>query len=247
MKRRCLPLLGAVAVLAACSEGTGPAGNVTRVSLSFSTAAGTQPSLSVVAADTMTDGQNELVLSSIEVVLREIELKRVEVVECDVEPEPVGCEAFETGPTLVALPLNGATAHAMTIDIEPGSYDEIEFDIHKVSSGDPEDAAFRSAHPDLVDTSVRVQGSYNGDPFTFVTDLMDAQKYDLVPALVVVEGTTTANVTLHLDVSSWFEDAAGALVDPASANKSQPHENLVKDNIRRSIDAFEDSDRDGQR
>ncbi len=247
MKRRCLPLLGAVAVLAACSEGTGPIGNVTRVSLSFSTAAGAQPSLSVVAADTMTDGQNELVLSSVEVVLREIELKRVDVVDCDVAPEPAGCEAFETGPTLVALPLNGAMAQAVTIDIEPGTYDEVEFDIHKVSSGDPEDVAFRSAHPDLIDTSVRVRGFFNGSAFTYVTDLMDAQKYDLIPALVITEGTTNTNVTLHLNVSSWFKDAAGAFVDPASANKGQANENVVKDNIRTSIDAFEDSDRDGRR
>jgi hypothetical protein len=36
-------------------------------------------------------------------------------------------------------------------------------------------------------------------------------------------------------------------VDPATANQGQPNENLVKDNIRRSFDAFEDDDHDGQR
>ena len=247
MKARLISLICAVAVLGACGDSTGVDGGATRVSLSFSTAAPSQAMFSVAAADTMSDGQNELILSSVEVVLREVELKRVEVVDCDVEPEPDGCESFETGPMLVSLPLNGATTTAVSIDIDPGTYDEVEFDIHKVSNGDPEDAAFRAQHPDLIDTSVRVRGRYNGTEFTYVTDLMDEQKYDLVPALVIGDGTTSTNITLHLDISSWFADASGDLVDPASANKGEQNENLVTNNIRNSIDVFEDSDRDGTR
>jgi hypothetical protein len=34
-------------------------------------------------------------------------------------------------------------------------------------------------------------------------------------------------------------------VDPATANKGGLNENLVRDNIRVSIDAFRDNDRDG--
>ena len=245
MKTKIISLVSAAALIGACSDGTGP-GSATSVSLSFSTAEAAQPMLSVVAADTMSDGQNELVLTSVEIVLREIELKRVEVTNCDAEPEPDGCESFESAPMLVQLPLNGATATAVTIDVDPGRYDEVEFDIHKVSNGDAEDAAFRAAHPDLLDTSIRVRGEYNGVVFTYTTDLMDEQKYDLVPALDVTEGSTY-NLTLHLDVHSWFTDGTGALVDPSTANKGEANENLVKDNIRSSIDAFEDSDRDGQR
>ena len=246
MKARLISLICAVAVLAACSDSTGVDEGTTRVSLSFSTAPAGQAMFSVAAADTMSDGQNQLILSSVEVILREIELKRVEVVDCDVEPEPAGCESFETGPRLVSLPLNGATTTAVSIDIEPGTYDEVEFDIHKVSNGDPDDAAFRAQHPDLIDTSVRVRGWYNGAEFTYVTDLMDEQKYDLVPALVIGDGTTSTNITLHLDISSWFADVSGDLVDPETANKGEPNENLVTNNIRNSIDVFEDSDRDGR-
>jgi hypothetical protein len=75
---------------------------------------------------------------------------------------------------------------------------------------------------------------------------MDEQKYDLVPSLVIGEGTTSTNITLHLDVSSWFANASGDLVDPETANKGEQNENLVTDNIRNSIDVFEDSDRDGR-
>jgi hypothetical protein len=248
MRSTSLALIGAVAMLAACSDGTAPPDGATRVSLSFSTGSSVEAApAAALAAAPISDGQNELVLSSVEVVLREIELKRVDVTDCDMEPEPDGCEKFETGPMLAQLPLDGSVAHVMSIDIEPGSYDEVEFDIHKVSSGDPEDAAFRSQYPDLVETSVRVQGEYNGTPFVFTTDLMDEQRYDLIPALVIADGTTTANVTLHLDLTMWFRDAGGSLVDPSTANKGEPNENLVKDNIRDSIDAFEDADRDGDR
>ncbi len=148
MRSTSLALIGAVAMLAACSDGTAPPDGATRVSLSFSTGSSVEAApAAALAAAPISDGQNELVLSSVEVVLREIELKRVDVTDCDMEPEPDGCEKFETGPMLAQLPLDGSVAHVMSIDIEPGSYDEVEFDIHKVSSGDPEDAAFRSQYP----------------------------------------------------------------------------------------------------
>ena len=39
--------------------------------------------------------------------------------------------------------------------------------------------------------------------------------------------------------------ASGALRDPASANKGQANEGLVKENVKASLEAFEDEDRDG--
>ena len=250
MKAKVVTLIGAVALLAACSESTAPGGDAAQVSLSFTTRAASSPSLSISGLSaggslTLLDGPNELVITKAEVVLREIELKRVEVVDCDVEPEPAGCEEFKAGPVLLDLPLDGSTSQLVTVAIEPGSYDEIEFDIHKVSSGDAEDAAFRQAHPDLVDLSIRVQGTFNGQAFTYETDLNEDQEFDLVPPLVIDETTTSTNVTVRLDLSQWFRDGAGALLDPASANKGESNENLVKDNIRDSIKAFEDRDKDG--
>jgi hypothetical protein len=149
------------------------------------------------------------------------------------------------GPVLINLPVNGATATQVTISIESGTYTEVDFDIHKVSNGDPDDAQFRTDHSDLIDTSIRVRGTYNGTSFTYVTDLMDTQKYDLPQSLIIGENTVSANVTIVLDLSTWFVDAQLNLVDPTSANKGEANENLVKDNIKASIRAFEDADRDG--
>lgn len=243
MKRAILSLMSAAALLTGCGDGVGPGSHI---SLSFSGGASvSSPNPGFLSAPSISDGANTLVITKAEVVLREIELKRVEVVDCDVIPEPDACEKFEVGPVLINLPVDGTTSTEITIEIDPGSYTEVEFDIHKVSNDDPEDAAFRAAHPDLLDTSIRVQGTFNGVAFTYVTDLNEEQEFDLVPPLVIDENTASTNLTIVLDLATWFVDVQGNLIDPNSANKGGDNENLVKDNIKASIEAFEDRDKDG--
>ena len=249
MKRTTLILTAAVLV-AACSDSTSPAGEQ-GVSLSFGArAAGptmAPGALLSVASDTLGDSQsNELILTSVEVVLREIELKRQSASVCDDLPGNDDCEKFEAGPVLLDVPLNGETATLISITPDPDTYDEIDFEIHKVSSDAPEDALFRSAHPDMVDKSIRVQGSYNGQPFTYETDLDVEQEFDLAPAIVVDSVGAATNVTIMLDVDQWFRDLAGNLVNPQSGNKGGANESLVKENIKQSVEAFEDHDSDGE-
>ena len=249
MKRTTL-ILAAAVLVAACSDSTSPTGEQ-GVSLSFTTGAAgpsTAPgAFFSMASDTLSDGQNELIITKAEVVLREIELKRVETIDCDaLEPDDDECEKFETAPILFDLPLNGGVEQDTAILVPAGMYDEVEFDIHKVSNDDPEDAAFRAAHPDMVGKSIRVQGSYNGQPFTYETDLDVEQEFDLSPPLVVTAEMTSTNVTVLLGVDSWFRDGSGNLVNPQDGNKGGQHESLVKENIKQSIEAFEDHDSDGE-
>jgi len=244
-----MPLL-----LAGCGEGTGVNGGA-QISLSFSAGAGVAGSnfqaapglsMSQVASDPITDGTNVLDLTNVELVFREVELERVEVADCDdIEPEPVGCEEFEIGPMVVALPLDGSPLETSVVDIDPGMYDEIEFDIHKLSD-DPEDAALLALRPDFDDASIRVDGTYNGVPFTFFSDISEELEFDLVPALVIDDVTTSTNITIQFEVAAWFRTLGGSLVDPASANKGGANESLVKDNIKNAIEAFEDEDHDGE-
>ena len=236
-------------VLAACSDGIGlTIGG--QVSLTFDgnlTGGGAAASSHWAGpmAGPITDGTNTLDITSVKVVLREIELEPVEVADCDVEPEPAGCEDFETGPVLIDLVLNGVTSTNISVAIPPGTYDEVEFDIHKVSSGDPDDAAFLLANPTMDGKSIVVVGTYNTVAFTFETDLNEEQESDLIPNLVIGEDAPATNVTIRLDVSTWFVDETGSLFDPATAAKGQPNEGLAKNNIKNSIDAFEDEDKDG--
>jgi len=243
-RNQTLLLLGAF-LLWGCSDGTGM-GNEAGVSLSFSTRAPTPLASFAVSAGDLADSQgNTLTIDSAHIVLREIELKRADVVDC-VVADTEGCEEFETGPILVALDPNGGTKQQVTISVPPGSYDEVEFEIHKVSSDGPDDAAFRTAHSDMVDKSIRVWASYNGGPqVTYVTDLDVEQEFDLADPIKVVDGMSSTNVTIRVDLSKWFVDGSGNLVDPDTGNKGGENESLIKENIKQSIEAFEDKDRDG--
>jgi hypothetical protein len=241
-------MLGAVA-LAGCSD-TSEVALRGGVAVSFATqspTAGTPaPSFGRAPAldDTLVTGTDTLILTSVEVVLREIELKQAETADCDTEPEPAGCEEVEVGPVLVDLPLAPGADSTFAIEAPAGTYSRIDFEVHKVSSGDPEDAAFLQAHPTFADLSIRAQGTYNGTPFTFETDLDVDQELSLSPPMVVDESTAT-NVTVRVDVSTWFRSATGALIDPATANKGGLNESEVTENIKDSFKAFEDEDRDG--
>jgi hypothetical protein len=235
--------------VAACSDGgngTGPDGR-SQVSLSVATAPAGAPGLSL--DETITIGENTLVLTSAQLVLREIEFERAESSTDCADDVPGGdddCEELEVGPVLVDLPLGTGIARELTVAVDTGHYDELEFEIHKPEDdGDAADAAFLAAHPDFAGVSIRVMGTFNGTPFTYETDLDVEQEHDLAPALVVAE-SGTVNVTLLVDIATWFLDEAGTgLVDPATANKGGANEGIVKENITQSVEAFEDDDSDG--
>ncbi len=254
MRNAALLLLGAAALLGACDSSTGPGADGTgNVTLSVTSRPAGQPAqsgtvpLMTAASDMLTDAQeNELVVTKVEIVLREIELERISDDACDSFAfDDDGCEKFATGPILLEVPLNGEIEQLITIEADTGVYDEVEFDMHKVSNDDPGDAALRQQHPDMVGKSIRVQGTFNGQPFTYETDIDEEQEYDLVPPLVIDETTEAVNVTLRIDVDAWFRDHSGALVNPQSANKGGVNEGLVNENIKQSFEAFEDDDRDG--
>jgi hypothetical protein len=241
-------LLAATVIMAACSDPTALE-HRGGVAVSFATqgsAGGAPAALNRMSLfdDTLGIGTDTLILTSVEIVLREIELKAVETTDCDIEPEPAGCEEVEIGPVLVDLPLTPGAQQQFSLDVPAGTYSRIDFEVHKISSDDPQDAAFRQAHPDLVDKSIRVMGSFNGVGFTFESDLDVEQELTLVPALAVIE-SADLNVTILVDVDTWFVAAGGSLIDPATANKGGANESEVKENIKDSLHAFEDDDGDG--
>lgn len=249
MFKRTIGTVALLAVAAACSDtGTGPGSDQT-VSLSFTTQlGGTGASLSRAAMleDTLTANGDTLIITSAEIVLREIELKRQEDDFCDTlgEADDDDCEEFSTGALLVDLPLNGEVTTAITIAPDTGVYDEIDFEVHKPES-DGDDDAFLAAHPDFDGVSIRVRGTFNGTAFTFESDLDVEQEQELADPIVVSDTTTSTNVTMVVDINTWFRTGGGALIDPATANKGGANEGLVKENIKDSFKAFEDHDRDG--
>jgi hypothetical protein len=244
--------------VAACSNGGGGAGSLS-LSLSARSApapAATAPagsgSASVVASGDSTVialGSDTLILRSLAVVLKQIELKRLETSSCDSIPTNGDCEEFESGPVLATFPL-GATnsAAAVTVNAPAGQYDKLEFEIHKTDTTSSSEAAFIAANPDFKDISIRATGTFSHagsrSDFVFTSDLDASEELGFTPALTVVDGSP-ANLTIRLDVSTWFVNS-GALIDPTSANVGGPNEGIVQNNIKNSIDAFEDDNRDGR-
>lgn len=239
--------LAATVLLAACSDSSGPTSTGRQVAFQLATkpaAPAAAGRAALAGQEIIAVGSDTIVLTSVQLVLREIELDRVNGGTCDTAQVEDDCEELEVAATLLDLPLGAGAERQFTVAIDTGSYDKIKFEIHKASSGD--DSAFVALHPDFDGASIRVTGTYNGVAFTYVSDLDVEQEYSFNPPLTVTEDTG-ANVTLFVDLGAWFlNQAADGLIDPATANKGGALEGEVKSNIETSLNAFEDDDHDGE-
>ncbi len=262
MRTKVLPLLAAAATLGACSD-SGPAGG--RVTLAFTSGVGpaAAPAFSGYAGGAITcaldqttsflvcgDGTNTLEIRRVEIVLREVELERLNDNSCDdLAPSHDLCEKFQTPADVLTLPL-GQVDVAYTIqNVDPDIYDEVEFEIHKISNDDPGFADFRARFPSWpLDQSIRVRYSWNGGAeSSFLSDLNVKQEHNVLLDLTNADNLPMdVSVTVQVDVGAWFVNGT-SLVDPGLANKGGQFENLVRDNIKTSIEAFEDDDHDGRR
>jgi hypothetical protein len=237
-------LLAAAAL--ACSDGpAGPEGSGTVVfQLATSgTGATTAPSLAV----SVTRGPDVIIITDVQLVARKIKLGQDDgSCPADIEDDSEDgdeCPPLRLGPLLLDPPVDEGADPTFTVDLPAGSYDELMLQIHKPTD-DNEDAAFIAANPAFNGVSIRVNGTFNGTPFTFTTDLTQVVKIALdEPVEVVADGEV--GLTLLLDVGSWFLDQSGnALLDPAAL--SQQDRSIVEQNIRQSFHAFEDDDADGE-
>lgn len=258
MRQLTAAALAAVALnLAACA---GDSHNGSMVRLSLATQRGGTPGMALAEPVTVTDGVNTLVIESVQLVLKEIELKRQDDDACDdgvvgdgsddnttqgPGDDDDGCEEFEIGPVLFDLPLGPGVEQRIAVEVPAGVYDQLEFEIHKPQEdGDQADRDFIAQHPEFRDVSIRATGTYNGTPFTYISDRDQEQERKLVPPLTL-DATQTTNLTFFVDVRTWFAGTGGVLIDPATANEGGINQAAVDENIQRSIGVFQDDDRNG--
>lgn len=230
----------------ACSDGpAGPEGTgIVVFQLATSgTGATTAPSLAV----SVTRGPDVIVITDVQLVARKIKLGQDDgSCPADIEDDSEDgdeCPPLRLGPLLLDPPVDDAADPTFTVDLPAGTYDELMLQIHKPTDSN-EDAAFIVANPAFNGVSIRVNGTFNGTPFSFTTDLTQVIRIALdEPVEVVADGQV--GLTLLLDVGSWFLGQGGnTLLDPGSL--SQQDLSLVEQNIRQSFHAFEDDDADGE-
>lgn len=245
-------VLVTVLSVSACSDASGP--NAAPVTLSFSTVrsvsgqfsqprAGASDARGSLAGITLTSGGNTLVVTRARLVLDEIELEEFSGRECDNSGpgRDPACPEIEIGPFLVDLPLTDGVRSALTAQIPAGSYHEIEFEIEPVDDSNAGARQFFAAHPDVPrNRSILVQGAFNGQPFVFTSSDSIELELEFEPNLVV--GSGGANITIDVDVASWFQSGT-ALLDPRDAASAA----LIESRIRASFAAYQDDDRDGRR
>jgi hypothetical protein len=226
-------------LLAGCGDSTTPNGKPVSIAFSSQALATAGPSLDV----TIAVGTNTLVITKAQVVVRRIKLTTSTAVCADDDKgDDDSCAETVVGPLLVDLPLTStSTSTAISADIPAGTYSSLEFTIHK-PGGDTGDAAFATANPNFANSSIRIEGTFNGTPFVFTSTLSEKERVNFNPP-VVIDGTNK-NVTVALDVGSWFKNGS-TVIDPSTANPGGANENVVRNNIRSSFRAFEDDDKNG--
>lgn len=195
--------------------------------LSFSVRAGSIAPTVARSALTATTG---ITLSRIRLVIRKIELQKAGTPEID---------EIASGPYLLDLSGasldNGTVGKVLDAGFTPGTYSEIEMELHKPDSTEK---GVNASLSDMVaaGASMIVDGTIDGAAFTFTTSVNAQQKFQ--GTIVLKDGS---NLTLNIDPSSWFV-FNGARLDPRnSSNRSQ-----IENNIQASFKAFKDDNRVGK-
>ncbi|HSN13773.1 MAG TPA: hypothetical protein VLT61_04020 [Anaeromyxobacteraceae bacterium] len=148
-----------------------------------------------------------------------------------------GDVVVRAGPLVIDLSgtqLEGGVALVFDQSVPAGTYDDLEFQIHKLTPGQSvTDTDFLP-----LGKSIILDLTVDGTPFQFTSDLTAVSESS--GPIVVPEGGTT-NVTVTVDPSGWFTGPDGFLDPRVETNRSQ-----IEQNIRSSIRGFEDEDRDGE-
>ena len=238
---RAAGLASVALLLAGCN--TGPTASQ-HLSLSV-TSRSPSPSASAVSTSIQIgSGANSLTISQAQMVLARLELSPSG--GCDTTGEEDDCDELHVGPELITLPVDGTTKIVLDALVPAGTYEGLEAKIDAVDSDDDEQgaSAFLTAHPDWKGVSVRVTGVFTDassqtHAFTFNLEADAHIEAGFSPPVTV--GSSTSNLTVAVDVGSWFKDSTGAAIDPTNPANAE----AIQRNIRHSFRTFEDDNHDG--
>ena len=181
------------------------------------------------AAIVVTGGGHTLDLTSADVVFSEITFEGENVEpgddddsDMDSDSDHEGNARFRSGATTVGLPLEGGVVTLFTAPVPLGTFNRLEMD----------------------GEFLRVRGTYDGETFD-VTVPIDAElELALSPPLEVTSAADPLNVSITVDVESWFRDANGNVIDPRQLATDATLRSEFRNRVGASFNAFEDEDHD---
>ncbi|GAC1414046.1 MAG: hypothetical protein NVSMB53_11980 [Gemmatimonadaceae bacterium] len=237
----CLAAAIPMAVLTACSDAT----SANRVPLSFSfatTPLGARPSVGApVSFDLVVGTAGDLVLKSAQVVVDGIELSHTDGGALCNGNGDFECENVDQSPQIVDVPLTTGVKTLLTVPVAEGTYQRLDAHIGLQENGEHGNvSAFVTAHPEFQNNSIVVKGTYKGNPFTYASAINTDLELHFNPPVTVT--TASKNITIDVDVASWFKDATGAALDPSDPANAA----VIAANIRKSFGAFKDDNEDGK-
>lgn len=263
---RALIAVGALATVfavTACSSSDLAGNDLQTVSLSFT--AGSPNTAALVDGTASVASSTPAVVPAItrvQLVLTKMELGRTDNPGCVGEDDDEGdddevsstsstppvddhdCEDVIRDPILVDMPVDGTLKTQVSVPLAAGTYRKLEAKLEPASSRKSTGAAFLTAHPDFAGISVQVDGTFNGAPFTYKSNMRAELHMRFDPPLVI--DATTKNATISVDVSKWFVSGSGEVIDPAKATPGTSASRAVEKNIRSSFHAFKDNERHGK-
>ncbi|HEV2018149.1 MAG TPA: hypothetical protein VGQ98_07545 [Gemmatimonadaceae bacterium] len=253
--------IAALGVIVGCaSDMTGSDRRL--VQFSFTTHVAAAPGSSGPASDQTVDAAGNLVLSRVQLVFRKLELDSDGAMDCvgdvqinDEADDDHGrneeeCEAVSRDPIFVDMDIPDDGTLKLTpmipVPLAKGTFSQLEA---KLGPAKDKFTDFNATHPELVGNSVRVQGKikHNGElvDFDFHARVRAKLEMELDPPLIV-DGITPTNATVSIDVSKWFLDSSGSVIDPTTATPGSRALEQIENNIRRSFHAFEDDHERGE-
>lgn len=232
--------------IAACSSDSTGA-NLHPVKLNVTSKVAGSAFLSNVAAANLT-------ITKVQIVVDKVELNETESTSCvgeieagDDDHAPAGaeCEDIERDPVLIDVPVDGSLNTVLNALLPVGTFSKLEAKIEPARS---DATTFNGTNPTLVGKSIVVQGTCTtcspSGTFTFTSSLRAGIEMSFSPPLVI-DGITPTNATVSIDLSKWFLDSSGNVIDPNTATAGSAALQKIEDNIRRSFHAFEDDHESG--
>jgi len=156
---------------------------------------------------------------------------------------------LRSAPSVIDLGTSTDLRDIFVSSLPPGNYSGVRIKVHRIENSDlagmssPEMAVFADflagdRYSVIVEGTVYEGGTVR--PFVYRSRIDEVQERQFAePMVVSASGPVT--VTMLLGTDSWFRSSTGALLDPADPANEGP----VDDNIKSSIDVFEDNDRNG--